>query len=89
MVIMVGSDFGRGKGYNGVNAGDGKDHWPVSSAMFLSGNAGMIGGGRVIGGTNDIDQLPLGRRPRRPSTPSTRRRLRRGPHRQPHPPGPA
>ncbi|HEY0132550.1 MAG TPA: DUF1501 domain-containing protein, partial [Nannocystis sp.] len=44
MVIMVGSDFGRGKGYNGVNAGDGKDHWPVSSAMFLSGNAGLIGG---------------------------------------------
>lgn len=60
MVIMVGSDFGRGKGYNGVNAGDGKDHWPVSSAMFLSGNAGKIGAGRVIGGTDDLDQLPLG-----------------------------
>ena len=59
MVIMVGSDFGRGKGYNGVNPGDGKDHWPVSSAMFLSGDAGLIGGGRVIGGTDDVDQLPL------------------------------
>ncbi len=59
MVIMVGSDFGRGKGYNGVNPGDGKDHWPVSSAMFLSGDASLIGGGRLIGGTDDTDQLPL------------------------------
>mgnify|MGYP002147576807 CR=1 FL=1 len=59
MVIMVGSDFGRGKGYNGVNAGDGKDHWPVSSAMFLSGDPSLINAGRVIGGTDDVDQLPL------------------------------
>ncbi len=59
MMIMVGSDFGRGKGYNGANPGDGKDHWPVSSAMFISGNAAMVGGGRVIGGTDDVDQLPL------------------------------
>ncbi len=59
MVIMVGSDFGRGKGYNGVNAGDGKDHWPVSSTMFLSGDASFIGGGRLIGATDDVDQLPL------------------------------
>jgi len=59
MVIMVGSDFGRGKGYNGVNAGDGKDHWPVSSAMFLSGDPSLIGAGRLIGGTDDVDQLPL------------------------------
>ena len=58
-MIMVGSDFGRGKGYNGVNPGDGKDHWPVSSAMFLSGDAAMIGGGRLIGGTDEVDQLPL------------------------------
>lgn len=58
-VIMVGSDFGRGKGYNGPNAGDGKDHWPVSSAMFLSGDPGLIGGGRVIGGTDEANQLPL------------------------------
>ena len=59
MMIMVGSDFGRGKGYNGPNAGDGKDHWPVSSALFLSGDASLVGGGRVIGGTDDDDQLPL------------------------------
>lgn len=59
MLIMVGSDFGRGKGYNGVNATDGKDHWPVSSAMFLSGDPTMIDGGRLVGGTDDVDQLPL------------------------------
>lgn len=59
MMIMVGSDFGRGKGYNGVNPGDGKDHWPVSSAMFLSGDPDMIGAGRLIGATDDTDQLPL------------------------------
>jgi hypothetical protein len=59
MLIMVGSDFGRGKGYNGPGAGDGKDHWPVSSAMFLSGDVDMIGGGRVVGATDDLDQLPL------------------------------
>ena len=59
IVIMVGSDFGRGKGYNGVNTGDGKDHWPVSSAMFLSGDPSLIGAGRLIGGTDEVDQLPL------------------------------
>lgn len=59
MLIMVGSDFGRGKGYNGVNPTDGKDHWPVSSAMFLSGDPNMIAAGRVIGGTDEADQLPL------------------------------
>ena len=61
LIVMVGSDFGRGKGYNGPNAGDGKDHWPVSSAMFLSGNPALLGGGgRVIGGTTEADQLPIG-----------------------------
>lgn len=59
MLIMVGSDFGRGKGYNGPNPTDGKDHWPVSSAMFLSGDPSLISAGRVIGGTDDVDQLPL------------------------------
>lgn len=59
LVIMVGSDFGRGKGYNGVNAADGKDHWPVSSAMFLSGDPSLINAGRVIGATDDENQLPL------------------------------
>lgn len=64
MIVMVGSDFGRGKGYNGPNAGDGKDHWPVSSAMFLSGNPALLGGGgRVIGATTEMDQLPIGVNP--------------------------
>lgn len=61
MIIMVGADFGRGKGYNGPNPTDGKDHWPVSSAMFLSGNPGLLGGGgRVIGATTELEQLPIG-----------------------------
>ena len=58
-LIMVGSDFGRGKGYNGPNPVHGKDHWPVGSAMFLGGDPAMIGGGRLIGGTDEADQLPL------------------------------
>jgi uncharacterized protein (DUF1501 family) len=61
LIVMVGSDFGRGKGYNGVDAGSGKDHWPVSSAMFLSGNPSLLGGGgRVVGGTTELEQLPIG-----------------------------
>ncbi|MFZ6182124.1 DUF1501 domain-containing protein [Nannocystis pusilla] len=61
LIVMVGSDFGRGKGYNGMDANSGKDHWPVSSAMFLSGNPGLIGGGgRVIGATTEAEQLPIG-----------------------------
>ncbi len=55
LITMVGSDFGRGKGYNGPNAADGKDHWPVGSAMFFG--AGVTGD-RVVGGTDELDQLP-------------------------------
>ena len=55
LVVTVGSDFGRGKGYNGPAAADGKDHWPVGSAMFFGTG---IAGDRVIGGTDDVDQLP-------------------------------
>ena len=61
LVVMVGSDFGRGKGYNGLGVGAGKDHWPVSSAMFLSGNPALLGGGgRVVGATTELEQLPIG-----------------------------
>ncbi|MCA9713758.1 MAG: DUF1501 domain-containing protein [Myxococcales bacterium] len=56
MITMVGADFGRGKGYNGPNPTDGKDHWPVGSAMFFGAG---IAGNRVVGGTDDADQLPL------------------------------
>ena len=58
LVIVVGSDFARGKGYNGPLATDGKDHWPVTSMMVLSGNPGVVGGDRVVGATTDDTQLP-------------------------------
>ena len=45
VVFVIGSDFGRTPGYNG---GNGKDHWSVSSMMFMGAG---IKGGRVIGET--------------------------------------
>ena len=59
LVVFVGSDFGRGKGYNGPGAADGKDHWPVTSMMVLSGDPGLIGGDRLIGATTVDEQLPM------------------------------
>lgn len=59
IVIIVGSDFGRTPGYN---AGNGKDHWSISS-MLLMGKG--IPGDKVIGKTTDrhnpmnIDQNTL------------------------------
>ncbi len=59
LVVMVGSDFGRGAGYNGPNAADGKDHLPVTSAMFMGMGGLGIAGNRVIGATSlDKKQLP-------------------------------
>ncbi|MCB1200766.1 MAG: DUF1501 domain-containing protein [Leptospiraceae bacterium] len=46
--IAVGSDFGRTPRYNG---GNGKDHWPITSMMFLGG--AITAGGTVGGTTND------------------------------------
>ena len=43
VIIVVGSEFGRSPGYNG---GNGKDHWSVSSMMFLGPK---VNGGKVIG----------------------------------------
>jgi len=43
VVFVIGSEFGRTPGYNG---GNGKDHWSVSSMMFMGKG---IEGGRVIG----------------------------------------
>ena len=43
VVFVIGSEFGRTPGYN---AGNGKDHWSVSSMMFMGKG---ITGGRVIG----------------------------------------
>ncbi len=59
LVIMVGSDFGRGPGYNGAAAANGKDHLPVTSAMFMGMGGPGIEGNRVVGATSlDKKQLP-------------------------------
>lgn len=57
VIIVVGSDFGRGPDYNGPNTYDGKDHWPTTSMLALLPD-GMSGGNRVIGGTDEA-QRPL------------------------------
>ncbi|MCA9707173.1 MAG: DUF1501 domain-containing protein [Myxococcales bacterium] len=43
--VAVGSDFGRTPGYN---EGNGKDHWPISSMMFMGAG---VQGNRVVGET--------------------------------------
>jgi hypothetical protein len=45
--IVIGSDFGRTPHYN---SGQGKDHWAVTSMMFLMAG---IAGNKVIGATDD------------------------------------
>jgi len=40
---VIGSEFGRTPGYN---SGNGKDHWSVSSMMFMGRG---IKGGRILG----------------------------------------
>jgi uncharacterized protein (DUF1501 family) len=55
LVIMIGSDFARGPGYNADNQYGGKDHWSITSAMLMGRG---IGKNRVIGATTD-DQLAL------------------------------
>ena len=50
VIFVVGSEFGRTPGYNG---GNGKDHWSVSSMMFLGPK---VNGGRVIGSTTHKHQ---------------------------------
>jgi uncharacterized protein (DUF1501 family) len=47
LYVVIGSDFGRTPSYN---AGQGKDHWNVTS-MMVAGPG--ITGGRVVGGTDD------------------------------------
>ncbi len=46
VLIAVGSDFGRTPGYND---GNGKDHWPITSQMYLGAG---IRGNTVIGASN-------------------------------------
>jgi uncharacterized protein (DUF1501 family) len=52
VVVIVGSDFGRGPHYNGTGDGAGKDHWPISTVLAMGPG---IAGNRVIGAT-DADQ---------------------------------
>jgi len=48
LTVFIGSDFGRTPAYN---SSEGKDHWPVGSAIFMRKNAPW--GNRVIGSTNE------------------------------------
>lgn len=48
IILTVGSDFGRTPYYNG---GEGKDHWPIGSTLFIQQGASW--GNRVIGATDE------------------------------------
>jgi len=47
ILINVGSDFGRTPGYND---GNGKDHWPITSQLFMGSN---IRGNTVLGSSDE------------------------------------
>ena len=49
LTVFVGSDFGRTPHYN---SSDGKDHWPIGSALFMQKNASW--GNRVVGHTDEF-----------------------------------
>ncbi len=51
IVIIVGSDFGRTNKYND-NTNPGKNHWPITSMMFMGNDTQIIKGNRVIGSTD-------------------------------------
>lgn len=51
LVLVIQSEMGRTPTYN---SGNGKDHWSIGSAMFLGPG---IGGNRVIGATDENQQL--------------------------------
>lgn len=53
IVVIAGSDFGRTNHYN--NKSDGKDHWPLTSMLFMGNSKQVIHGNRVVGGTTDKD----------------------------------
>lgn len=48
IVVIMGSDFGRTNKYNNDL---GKDHWPITSMMFMGNSNQVIRGNRVIGMT--------------------------------------
>jgi len=49
VVLTLSSDFGRTPYYN---AGGGKDHWPIGSAIMIK--PGAVWGNRVIGATDEV-----------------------------------
>ncbi|MBT8145625.1 MAG: DUF1501 domain-containing protein, partial [Gammaproteobacteria bacterium] len=49
LVVCLSSDFGRRPFYN---AGGGKDHWPIGSAILLQ--RGATWGNRVVGATDEL-----------------------------------
>ena len=49
LTVFIGSDFGRTPAYN---SSEGKDHWPIGSAIFMRKNASW--GNRVVGHTNEF-----------------------------------
>jgi len=50
IVLVMLSDFGRRNKYNNEN---GKDHWPISSAIVLGNQFQRVAGNKVIGQTSD------------------------------------
>jgi hypothetical protein len=66
--VAVGSDFGRSPGYND---GNGKDHWPITSMMFMGKG---VTGNRVVGSSTyrhqaigvDLDTLATNESPDAP-----------------------
>jgi len=53
VVVVMASDFGRTNHFNKEN---GKDHWPIGSALFIGNSIQRIQGNRVIGETDDSHQ---------------------------------
>jgi uncharacterized protein (DUF1501 family) len=51
LTVFLGSDFGRTPRYN---SSEGKDHWPVGSAIFMRKDAPW--GNRVVGVTNEVHE---------------------------------
>lgn len=51
IVLTMSSDFGRTPYYN---AGGGKDHWPIGSAILIQQGASW--GNRIVGATNEMHQ---------------------------------
>lgn len=51
LTVFIGSDFARTPAYN---SSEGKDHWPIGSAIFMQKNAAW--GNRVVGETTELHE---------------------------------